>query len=241
MLRVQARSLDAADIEVIAERGRAKQRRSETMSADRYRVIVETASEGVWTLDEQNLTTFVNPALVEMLGFAPQEMLNRSLFDFMDPAVVEEAQRSLALRREGVSEQLELPFRAKDGHEVWTLMATSSLYDSDLQYAGALAMLTDVTERKAAEVEHAHLAAIVRSAVIAIIGMSTDGVIESWNGAASRLYGYSGTEALGQCAPDLLARDPSERQRLVARAAAGEDQDEFESQDLGKDGRVIDV
>src|SRR5450755_1488507 len=103
----------------------------EHLSDERYRIIVETASEGIWTIDQNHLTTFVNGALAKMLGYEPQEMLGRTVFDFMDSARVEEAQRSLGLREEGIDEQLEFRLRAKDGHEVWTLMATSSLYGKD--------------------------------------------------------------------------------------------------------------
>jgi diguanylate cyclase (GGDEF)-like protein/PAS domain S-box-containing protein len=213
----------------------------EHLSDERYRIIVETASEGIWTIDENNLTTFVNRALAKMLGYEPQEMLGRTVFDFMDQARVEEAQRSLGLRIEGVDEHLEFRFRAKDGHEVWTLVATSSLYDKDGEYAGALAMVTDTSAQKAVEEKHAHLAAIVRSSADSIIGMSKSGMIESWNDASTRLYGYSATEALEQHAPSLLARDTPERELLVARTAAGDDQPEVESQDVGKDGGVIDV
>ena len=213
----------------------------EHLSDERYRIIVETASEGIWTIDQNNLTTFVNRALAKMLGYEPQEMLGRTVFDFMDPARVEEAQRSLGLREEGIDEQLEFRLRAKDGHEVWTLVAASSLYDKDGEYAGALAMVTDISAQKAAEEEHAHLAAIVRSSADSIIGMSKSGMIESWNDASTRLYGYSANEALEQHAPSLLARDPPERELLVARVAAGDDQPQVESQDLGKDGGVIDV
>src|SRR5450631_1787731 len=98
------------------------------MENERYRIIVETASQGIWTIDEKNVTTLANRALAEMLGYEPQEMLGKSVFDFIAPEFMEEAQRSLRLRREGVNEQLEFPYQAKDGHEVWTLMATSSLH-----------------------------------------------------------------------------------------------------------------
>jgi diguanylate cyclase (GGDEF)-like protein/PAS domain S-box-containing protein len=211
------------------------------MWRQRGRIIVETASEGIWTLDKNNRTTVANRALSEMLGYVGQEMLGRSMFDFMDPADVEEAHRSLRLRRQGVAKQLEFPLRAKDGHKVSTLMATSSLHDRRGEYAGTLAMVTDTTAQKAAGVEHANLAAIVQSSAEAIIGMSTDGVIQSWNEASSRLYGYTATEALGQRGPRLLARNPSECEQVVARAAAGDDQQQIETQDLSKDGRVIDV
>jgi diguanylate cyclase (GGDEF)-like protein/PAS domain S-box-containing protein len=211
------------------------------MWRQRGRIIVETASEGIWALDEKNRTTVANRALAEMLGYEPQEMRGRSMFEFMDPADVEEARRSLGLRREGVGKQSEVRLRAKDGHKVSTLMATSSLHDRKGQYAGTLAMVTDTTAQKAASVEHANLAAIVQSSAEAIIGMSTDGVIQSWNEASSLLYGYTAKEALGQHAPSLLARNPSKREQVVARAAGGDDQQQIESQDLSKDGRVIDV
>ncbi|MGA9316139.1 MAG: EAL domain-containing protein [Solirubrobacteraceae bacterium] len=84
-------------------------------------------------------------------------------------------------------------------------------------------------------------AALVQSSADSIIGMSKDGVIQSWNEASSRLYGYSATEALDQDAPSFLARDPAERKRLVAKVAAGDEQSQIESQDLSKDGGVIDV
>jgi diguanylate cyclase (GGDEF)-like protein/PAS domain S-box-containing protein len=211
------------------------------LSDERYRAIVETASEGIWTLDENNLTTFVNGALAKMLGYEPQEMMGKTVFDFMDPARVEEAQRTLRLREEGIDEQVEFRLRAKDGHEVWTLTATSSLYGKDGEYAGALGMVTDITAQKAAEEEHAHLAAIVRGSGNSIIGMSKGGIIESWNDASTRLYGYSANEALEQHAPSFLALDSAERELLVASVAAGDEQPELESQDLDKAGEVIDV
>jgi diguanylate cyclase (GGDEF)-like protein/PAS domain S-box-containing protein len=84
-------------------------------------------------------------------------------------------------------------------------------------------------------------AALLQSSADSIIGMSKGGAIQSWNEASSRLYGYSATEALDQDAPSFLARDPAERMRLVAKVAAGDEQSQIESQDLSKDGGVIDV
>jgi diguanylate cyclase (GGDEF)-like protein/PAS domain S-box-containing protein len=120
-------------------------------------------------------------------------------------------------------------------------MATSPLYDPQGEYLGALAMVTDITDRKAAELEHAHLASVVQSAALAISGLATDGEIQSWNDASTRLYGYSAAEALGQPVWKLLARDPEERRELVARAAAGEEVEQFDSEDLRRDGSIIDV
>lgn len=134
----------------------AEQRLGEPEAAEsdeRYRIIVETATEGICTIDTHNTITFVNRALTEMLGYGREEMLGTSAFDFIDPAVLEAAKRSIGRREEGVAERLEYPLRAKDGHEVWALMASSPLYDKEGNYAGALSMVTDITARKAAEAE----------------------------------------------------------------------------------------
>src|ERR1700741_5390350 len=53
-------------------------------SERRYRRIVETAEEGVWTIDEAGLTTFVNGKMAKMLGLTPAEMLGRHMFEFID-------------------------------------------------------------------------------------------------------------------------------------------------------------
>jgi PAS domain-containing protein len=49
-----------------------------------YRQILETASEGIWMFDVDSKTTFANSRIAEMLGYTVEEMLGRSLFDFMD-------------------------------------------------------------------------------------------------------------------------------------------------------------
>src|SRR6202030_1468151 len=94
---------------------------------------------------------------------------------------------------------------------------------------------------RAAELESEHLAAIVRSAAVAISGMSTDGVIETWNDAATRLYGHTAAEASGQTSWMLLSRNPAAHRERVARASAGEEVEQFDSEDLRKDGSGLDV
>ena len=51
--------------------------------AERYRRIVETASEGIWTVDADERTTFVNPKMEQLLGYDAAEMLGRRWGDFM--------------------------------------------------------------------------------------------------------------------------------------------------------------
>lgn len=88
----------------------------------------------------------------------------------------------------------------------------------------------------------ARLAAIVRSSVEAIFSTTPEGAIASWNDAAARLYGYSEAELLGEHVACLLPPARAEvDEELFRSVLGGSPIDEYETQRLTKDGRVIDV
>ena len=120
-------------------------------SEDRYRRIVETTDEGIWTIDASTSTTFVNPKMARMLGYTIEEMQGRPLRDFMDDEGWAFAQAQLARRAQGIADLHEFRFRRKDGSELWALLTANAIQDASGQYVGALAMVTDVTERHRAE------------------------------------------------------------------------------------------
>ena len=120
-------------------------------SESRYRMIVETAQEGIWTIDAENNTSFVNPRMAEMLGYRVDEMLGRSMFDFMDDEGRQLAFENIERRKAGIAEQHDFKFLHKNGSEIWAELMTNPLLDSDGTYIGALAMITDVTERRHSE------------------------------------------------------------------------------------------
>src|SRR5436305_102953 len=86
------------------------------------------------------------------------------------------------------------------------------------------------------------LAAIVDSSDDAIIGKTLDSVIRSWNGGATRMFGYSAEEAVGRSVLMLIPRElRSEEHAIVARLSRGERVDHYETVRLRKDGSRIDV
>jgi two-component system, cell cycle sensor histidine kinase and response regulator CckA len=117
----------------------------------RYRTLVETAYEGIWAVDRVGVTTYVNPRLCRMLGYAPEELLGQPIFDYMPPATAFEARTLFARRRRGIAEVHELIFRRRDGDQLFALVSTSPLTDDAGEFTGALAMVTDISARKRAE------------------------------------------------------------------------------------------
>ena len=89
--------------------------------------------------------------------------------------------------------------------------------------------------------QNERLAAIVESTADAIISLTPDGVIETWNESAARLFGYGTHEVVGRRAPAFLARDPAELERVLARVVASGQSVRTESENVRKDGSVVQV
>ena len=130
---------------------RVQQQQALQRSEERYRRIVQTAEEGIWMIDAASVTTFVNPKMASMLGYTVQEMLGRPMYDFMDERACTTARENVRRREQGISEQHDFRLARKDGGDLWTAMSTSAAFDDAGHYAGALAMVTDITERRRAE------------------------------------------------------------------------------------------
>uniref|UniRef100_B8HVE3 histidine kinase n=1 Tax=Cyanothece sp. (strain PCC 7425 / ATCC 29141) TaxID=395961 RepID=B8HVE3_CYAP4 len=132
-----------------AERKRAEQFLQQ--SEAKYRRIIQTAYEGIWMIDAENLTSFVNPRMADLLGYGVAEMIGQPLSAFMTEDNWLFAQDQLRNRRQGVSEHHEFQFQRKDGTPLCGLVSANPITDEAGHYAGAVAMVTDITDRKAAE------------------------------------------------------------------------------------------
>jgi diguanylate cyclase (GGDEF)-like protein/PAS domain S-box-containing protein len=110
-------------------------------------------------------------------------------------------------------------------------------------FEGGLSVyLRNVTERKEVEEVHSRLAAIVESSDDAIIGKTLDGIIQSWNAGAEKLYGYSANEVIRRPIDILTPEDrPDEMAKILVKISRGERIEKFETVRLRKDGVRVDV
>jgi PAS domain S-box-containing protein len=120
-------------------------------SEARYRNIVETALEGVWVLDTEGRTSYVNHRMAEMLGYKPDEMLGQHLFDFMDDEGRRLAEVMWQERQQGFGDIHEFCFLRQDGAPLWAIVSARPLVSDTGGFLGAFAMLTDITARKQVE------------------------------------------------------------------------------------------
>jgi PAS domain S-box-containing protein len=210
-----------------SKRAEAAVRESEA----RYRSLVETAYEGVWAVDRVGTTTYVNPRLCRMLGHDAAELLGRPMFDFMPADAAFEARTLFARRQRGIAELHDLTFRRRDGGELFALVATSPLADGDGEFAGVLAMITDISARKRAEAalreSEERFRALIENAVDLVSIIDGAGVFRYVSPAHERTLGYApeallGTTAIDAVHPEDLEAVAAAFQRLAGQPGAEE-------------------
>ncbi|MEG4345965.1 PAS domain S-box protein [Microcoleus sp. A003_D6] len=168
-------------------------------SEEKYRCIVETADEGIWMIDAEGKTTFVNQKMADMLGTTPEETIGQPLFAFMDAEGMAIAQANLNRRNQGINEQRDFRFRRRDGSDLWAIVSTNSLTDKQGCYVGALAMVADITDRKQTEAALQQSEAKFRSLYELTslpVFMLCDNAITDANTATLKLFGCTAPQQL---------------------------------------------
>ncbi len=213
-------------------------------SEQRYREIIETAQEAIWVVDAEAKTTDVNQHLAEMLGYAREELLGRSVFDFVNISDRPEAARYLERGRSGSKEQHDFRFRRKDGAELWTMVSSTPLFDGDGSFVGGLAMLIDITERRRSEgalrKSEDRWRTYIEEANDLIFILDESGSMVSVNKATCETTGYSVDEFLGRTPIEFVI--PEHRARAAAGMQgrlAGVPLKQVELDILSKDGRRV--
>jgi PAS domain S-box-containing protein len=205
-------------------------------SEERYRQIVETTSEGVWTIDADDRTTFVNARMAEMLGYGVVDMLGMALEHFVvgpAPDIVGKLER----RRHGLVEQHDTQLRRRDGSELWVSISNDSLPTPDGAYGGALAMVSDITERKRAEQHLEEATARFEGAFehaptgMALVSLDDDefGVLVRVNSALCELLAYSEAKLVGRTFADLTHPDDVDADVALARQLVSGEIDSYQT------------
>lgn len=116
---------------------------------DQYRIIVEIAQEGIWMIDENHQTYFVNQKMTDMLGYTQQELMGRDPYDFMEDGEKFRNQANVSLHEKVLKKNLDIFFITKSGARILTSTSASFVFDQRGIYKGIVNMVKDVTDRKA--------------------------------------------------------------------------------------------
>jgi PAS domain S-box-containing protein len=195
--------------------GSADQRSSE----DGVQLLIETANNPCFGIDDQGKVTNWNLKAAEITGWASHEVKGRDLVkELISPDFRVQVKTMLddAIQGRNTS-SIEFPLLTKQGGRVEVLLNATPRSDANGNIMGVVGVGHDVTERKKAEAETARMASEMRVILDAtnasIFSVDKQGKINEWNGKSEELLGYSGGEVMEYCIAEFVS--PEWRVRVM--------------------------
>lgn len=182
-------SLVACDglVSDITERKRAEE--ALKASEEKYRNIVENASEGIFQSTPDGRYQSANPALARMYGYSSPKELMKSISDIAHQVYLnaEDYERFHDMLREGLSiDGYEVELCRKDGSRIWVSMAARAVRAADGRLLYHEGTVVDITERKRLEAQ------VLQSERMEAIVQLAGGVAHDFNNFLSVIMGFSG-------------------------------------------------
>jgi diguanylate cyclase (GGDEF)-like protein/PAS domain S-box-containing protein len=120
-------------------------------SEEFHRSILEMTREGIWVADSRGRTRFANARMAEMLGVDLETLSATPLRDLFDETTAAELDRRAHRRAQGIREDYYLPFTDNRGDARWFQISAAPVTEPDGAFGGAIAVVSDVTDRKRVE------------------------------------------------------------------------------------------
>ena len=205
--------------------------------------IVESSDDAILSKDLNGIIRSCNAATERVLGYRPAELLGQSVRVLIPPECQAEEDEILARIKRGERvKHFETVRLTKQGRRVDVSLTISPVLDSSGAVVAASKIVRDISEQKRASANRAYLAAIVESSEDAILAKDLNGIIQSANTAAERIFGYSASELVGRSIHIIIPPDRyAEEDEILARVRRGEGLEHFETVRTAKNGRRLDV
>jgi PAS domain S-box-containing protein len=229
----------------------ARQRATER--GELLRVTLGSVGDAVITTDTEGRVTYVNAVAESLTGWTSAEAEGRPLEDVFrivneqdvhsvenpairalrDGTVVGLANHTVLIARDGVRRSID--------------DSAAPIKDESGRVSGCVLIFRDITEQRRAEQREAArvrdarmLSSIVATSDDAIISKTLDGIIQSWNDAAERLFGYTAEQAVGRHITLIIPPERiAEEDQIIASLRAGRRVDHFETERRRSDGTTV--
>jgi PAS domain S-box-containing protein/putative nucleotidyltransferase with HDIG domain len=222
-----------------------QQRRTEEAlraSEERFRSLVEQASDGIFVADETGHYVDANVAGCEMTGYVRDEVVGMAIADIMSPDDLATTPLRMADLRSGATIKTERLFIRKDRSTFVGEVSVRMLEDGRF-----LSIIRDVTERKQVQVEleasQRRFSTLFNTTPDAVhVNRLSDGLYLEINDGFTALTGYTREDVRGRTSLELgVWADSSERTRLVEKLRRDGEVSALETRFRRKDGSIIPV
>ena len=215
----------------------------ESTDAARLAAIVESSDDAIVSKTLEGRIVSWNEAAERIFGHTQAEMIGESITKIIPPERFAEEEIILQRIRRGERvDHFETIRLARDGRRINVSLTISPVRDTRGRIVGASKIARDITEHKRDEQLRAQLAAIVESSEDAIVSKSLGGRIQSWNAAATRIFGYTAEEAIGQPITLIVPLElRAEEKRIIGEVSQGRRIQHFDTVRLTKSGQRVPV
>lgn len=179
---------------------------------------IEPRGAGVWMLDADGRTQYVNPVMAAMLGADAVDMKGLPLVTFVPDGAQHRVTAYFDLCRRDATAQMDLPLRTKEGSIVWVLVSTDLMPASPGSNGGFLCLMVDITERKQTEEalrrSEANYRVLAETAQDHIFVIARGDRVEYVNRAAASQLRTVPEKLIGRLRTEIFPPDVAERQGL---------------------------
>jgi len=222
-------------------------------SEEKYRSLVNTTNDLIFTVDVEGRILFANPSAKAFTGYEPEETIGHHFSEYMHPddvpillAGIQQVLSGEPLENiRGVGQPIEHRMRKRDGQIVWVQTRAWPIRDAQGKIVGFSGITRDVTERRQAEEalrqSEEQFRMVTESALVGVY-IIQDGKFRYVNPALSQMFKYAPDEIIDRLGP-LELTHPDDRATVaenIRRRLQGEVESiHYTFRGLCKDGAVI--
>ena len=205
--------------------GRVEAERALEAEKERFRALIENASDVITVMDADMTMTYVSPSVERVLGYKPEELVGKRALDYVHPDDLERGRQGIAMiaAQEGELVSTEFRLRHKDGSWV-TFDALARSLLGDPAVSGIVVNHRDITERKRAEDALAesekHFRALIVNSFDITMLVDAEGKIMYISPSVESILGFTPEEMIGTSIFDLGPPENAPRARVTFRALA---------------------
>ena len=203
-----------------------------------YKLLFNSITDIVVLHDLEGMVLEINKNGLEYLGLREEEVVGFTVLNLFNYHAVPEIASSIMSSRSDDRRRIETSVRNAEG-EMVPVEVSSRLVEYNNEYA-ILSVFHDVMAKKNIDELRKKLSSLLEDSDEAIIGVTLDGIIVSWNSSAERIFGYSFEEVNGFSYSLLAPPDqPQEFSVLLDRVKQGEKIDLYETAGMSSSGKQV--
>jgi len=222
-------------------------------SATLFRQIADSAPVLIWLSGTDALCTWFNKPWIDFRGRTLEEEMGNG---WAEGVHKEDFDRCLEIYLGNFEKrtpfEMEYRLQRADGEYRWLLDHGVPRYTDTGLFLGFIGSCVDITDvaamKQAWDIQQdiskrlGELAAIVEFSDEMMVSKDLDGMVTSWNAAASRLFGYTAEEMIGQSILKIIPEDLHlDEKTFVERLRSGHSIEHFETRRITKTGEMLDV